>query len=477
MLAAPTAGSGYVFSVTDRDTTPPSVSLTASVSPSPSTAHLWVDTNGGTCTRSSTPAAYNDAKACGTFNQANQAASAGGGDLVLVKCGSYGGQIFSADTSHTGMTTIQSETPLCATVRGTTSTTLQFGSVRWVAIKNFTILDSTTSGVTITDTSSTGASTVSQHVSLIGNNINVGVKVKGAQAVLHAAQSWAFTGNAFGPSCCGDTFHSSPVPVSIGRPNPRLTPVDCTNEACNITITDNTFRYALRDASLWPSSGWGPAPDTTCTNAEGCHMDAIHIWGVQGAQINNNKLYGSECTGIFIENQSGAINSNIDIIGNAITAMAKQCNGGIGINFVGSGWKGTFNVKFNSLASQANLTFNTTANFTLNLVGNYGRLLMANASGNSAGCSGANTSVTKFFRYNVWTSGLACDATDRAAASNNWINSSPAPAIGQNMHLGASSGTADNFVPTNVPGGCPATDMDGNTRPKSPNCDAGAFER
>jgi hypothetical protein len=57
------------------------------------------------------------------------------------------------------------------------------------------------------------------------------------------------------------------------------------------------------------------------------------------------------------------------------------------------------------------------------------------------------------------------------------MNASAAPAIGQNMHLGASNGTADNFVPTGVPGGCPATDMDGTTRPKSPNCDAGAFER
>ena len=55
--------------------------------PPPGTARLWVDTSGGSCTRSATPAAYNDAKAC-SWNQAYRAAQTG--DLILVKGGNYG---------------------------------------------------------------------------------------------------------------------------------------------------------------------------------------------------------------------------------------------------------------------------------------------------------------------------------------------------------------------------------------------------
>src|SRR3954470_7018922 len=49
-------------------------------------AHLWVDTNGGSCTRTSSPAVYNDATACASMQAAQTAASAG--DTVILKNGS-----------------------------------------------------------------------------------------------------------------------------------------------------------------------------------------------------------------------------------------------------------------------------------------------------------------------------------------------------------------------------------------------------
>lgn len=52
-----------------------------------STAHLWVDTDGGTCTRQSTPGAYNDAAAC---TLANSYTTAQSGDTVGVLSGEYG---------------------------------------------------------------------------------------------------------------------------------------------------------------------------------------------------------------------------------------------------------------------------------------------------------------------------------------------------------------------------------------------------
>lgn len=61
----------------------------------PTMANLWVDTNGGTCTRQSTAGAYIDAQACSSMQTALTAASAG--DTVIIKNGSYGAQTLSTD--------------------------------------------------------------------------------------------------------------------------------------------------------------------------------------------------------------------------------------------------------------------------------------------------------------------------------------------------------------------------------------------
>lgn len=50
----------------------------------PGPANLWVDTDGGSCTRSRSPAAYSDAAACASMNAAYQAASLG--DTVTITC-------------------------------------------------------------------------------------------------------------------------------------------------------------------------------------------------------------------------------------------------------------------------------------------------------------------------------------------------------------------------------------------------------
>ena len=56
-------------------------------SPTPGTANLWVDPNGGSCTRSATPTGYADLGACRSLDAAYQAAAAG--DTVLIRGGTY----------------------------------------------------------------------------------------------------------------------------------------------------------------------------------------------------------------------------------------------------------------------------------------------------------------------------------------------------------------------------------------------------
>ena len=58
-----------------------------------SSANLWIDTNGGSCVRQATAAAYVDAQACSSFAAAYSAAQSG--DSVRVRAGTYPAQFFA----------------------------------------------------------------------------------------------------------------------------------------------------------------------------------------------------------------------------------------------------------------------------------------------------------------------------------------------------------------------------------------------
>lgn len=63
--------------------------LLRSFAAEPLLANVWVDTNGGTCTRSATPVAYNDAAACGTLQAAADKVVNNSCDVVAVRDGTY----------------------------------------------------------------------------------------------------------------------------------------------------------------------------------------------------------------------------------------------------------------------------------------------------------------------------------------------------------------------------------------------------
>jgi hypothetical protein len=72
------------------------------LSAAPTVANLWVDTNGGTCSRQSPASSYSDAAACGSFDAAWDAASVG--DVIVVKAGTYGPQTISGNKISPGVT-------------------------------------------------------------------------------------------------------------------------------------------------------------------------------------------------------------------------------------------------------------------------------------------------------------------------------------------------------------------------------------
>ena len=475
--------------------------------PSPAQANLWVSSTGkSSCIRSATPVTYSSGGStdCGSFDAAYQAAS--DGDTVLVRNGTYGKQAFTS-RSTAGWSqgvTFRAENALGATVEAQSSgTTLSIGTASWITLDGFDLNGYQTQcpkaqqnvypgcgnsyGI-VTDSTAGGDS----HITIEDSQVDVGkLNGGGSMFFLYKPQNWRITGNTFGPSCCGADSVDSPVAITIGKPSNGAN--DCAHEGCNVQIDHNVFRYAdLRHASDWPTSGWGSAPEPSCTDTIHCHLDALHIGGLIGGQIDSNQFLGDDCEDIYMEGggYQGNDNRNIDIVGNTWSAVSDHCNGGLYVKCAGSGTcGGTWNVGFNEgndLMTLGTGWAGAESGTVVNIYGNYTYLMMANSSGNNAGCmAGTTGNVTINYQYNVWrglfggggnTAG-PCAPTDTVATTPGWVNAVGAPATGLDMHKTGPAGVADDFVPcaSLTIGSCPATDYDGDSF--GPFADAGADQR
>lgn len=110
-------------------------------------ANVWVDTNGGTCTRQAVPASYVDAAACSSFDAAWDAMAAG--DTARVVAGTYAAQTINGDKA--------SETAIIAET-GTNTGTLGL-SANNLTVENVTV----TSGGMSSSSTNVTARNVSLH--------------------------------------------------------------------------------------------------------------------------------------------------------------------------------------------------------------------------------------------------------------------------------------------------------------------------
>jgi hypothetical protein len=96
--------------------------------PSGDLANVWIDTNGGSCTRSATPVAYSDAAACGpSFDQAWDAMQSG--DVARIVAGVYPHQDITGDKTAT--TKLIGASKASVIVRGNQDCVVDFG---WFAV-------------------------------------------------------------------------------------------------------------------------------------------------------------------------------------------------------------------------------------------------------------------------------------------------------------------------------------------------------
>jgi hypothetical protein len=146
-------------------------------------------------------------------------------------------------------------------------------------------------------------------------------------------------------------------------------------------------------------------------------MDAMQIWGIQNSTISNNVIDHAEVQGIFIEDAAGAVNKNVNIVNNSIDVVG----GDAAMNL--KGVSGHWNIAFNSTPDVLVTGYGFPAagsGTTVAFEANEGKLLIANATGNDGGCTGANSKVKLVYSYDTWrrgaggtTSTAACSTTDQ----------------------------------------------------------------
>ncbi len=442
------------------------------------TANLWVDTNGGTCVRQSTPASYVDAAACDSLPRAYNAAQAG--DTILVRCGTYPEQTFNLDKSAGAYVVIQPETNFCATI-GTISGGVNYEpGGAYSTLQYFNILGGVFKG-------NYGART-SSHVNIFHNHINVDQHTTGQSIYSGGSMdNWNIDYNTIGPLCCGDHIQnpsgSSPEGMRFATDAPG-------HDNTNIEIKGNLFQSIMRFCRDWPTT-YITVENSTPQSAGACpaadeplaHMDGIHVYGLQNSLITQNRLYNVACTGMFFEDTNGDINGPMTITNNVITTNSDSCNGIISVQPRpgNPSMQGEWTIAFNSGNSQIHLNVGAGgalpgSHFTI--VGNLASLYLPSNSGTgSAACNGwADADVTATYAYNAWefkngAQNTTCGVGDVYPVSPTYVD----PVF--DLHLTGSATAADNLVPASTCNAVTNVDFQGDHRPINTNCDAGADER
>jgi len=459
-LAGLTCGQSYAFEVEATDAagnrsgmasvngstecSPPSPPPPA---PAAGKAHVWVDTNGGACTRSSTPGEYADAAACPSFSAAYTVALCG--DVVHVKAGAYGGQLLSyspskADTCKGQPVVIEAADGEVVTLSDDTvdNKTLQLGresalgprdilfrdliladefymypGTRRITIEGFTAHkffircghDVTLRGNTWTDPKATGVPTIS-------SAWTIGI-----------------------PPGASDVCADSSVPSS------RI-------------MIENDYFFRI----------WRPNGDSSS------HRECLHVMGADGLTIRNSRFH--ECLGntaaISLNIHGGSVVQNIVIEGNSFWrtydggAYPQPTGEGPAIN-IGGGAAGEQEVevliRFNTWYQSGTVT--PLADPTGD-----GIVLDANLFLRSVpSCSGQLQSYT--WRYNVAESGTwgaSCDDGGNAVGSTSVEDRA-------NGDLRLRSGSF--AVGKGNPAAPPLQDVFGTVRPQGAAPDAGFHEK
>ncbi len=222
--------------------------------------------------------------------------------------------------------------------------------------------------------------------------------------------------------------------------------------------------------------------DETCFTVSGadCHWECMYINGSKNVTIRNSKFRQCAIFDIFatISGPDAAQlgHDGLLIENNWFGAPYTESLGGgspgrpsaVSLAWCQNSSKGYKNttVRFNSFARNTHLQIDPNPSCVFDNINVVGNLMMWD------GCQSRWA-----WQYNVWSTAWrtgSCGATDKILGDQfPYVEPSSLPSM--NYHLTGANSVADNLVP--VAAGCPATDIDGQSRGANGFCDAGSDER
>ena len=224
--------------------------------------------------------------------------------------------------------------------------------------------------------------------------------------------------------------------------------------------------------------------------SDDCHWECMYVSYPRNTTVRGN-LFANCANGgnIFhtFSNGGGSFTAdygyvNYTVENNVFTRSCNNQSAPCGGRLDGASGFGHCNIYSGTDLTNVKIRFNTfIGGSTFNL-----DLACSQAAGNGLQIIGnlmKRTSVTcgvgwtpELAAYNIYSGSGTCgtNATNVGADLNPVIT---ADTDTGDAHLKPGTTTADNYVPTTVRGGCPATDIDGQPRPTTGTCDAGADER
>ena len=436
MVAGLLCGTSYTLEVDAYDAggnRSGKASLTASTSacppPTPGTANLWIDTNGGTCVRDAGHG-YADTTACGSFDAANDKCQ--NDDLVLVKGGAYPDQTVTGSNARTSACTMQ----------GASGETVDFHTLRtsgnWLTVKDMLSDSGATEhlGVAGCAWCNTGSHITLDNVDFPGKW--AAIEINNGDSVTWKNSELGTAGNTADRLCGRD---DEPARMS---------------NATNVVIDSNVFHpfrgeenpancgggvYHLETWRLWDSNDGVlfSSNHFDDSNGDSSYTISSSMGGCVGCPDNRNLRFVNN---YFGEKCCGYAGADIGF------GDGRACSGFVfAYNFFHSGGAGLFN----NCSSETGMVY----------VGNMGF--------NPGGCpvSGTNTA-------NLWigtSHGTCAGNTWLSGGPDNWSSYRLSP---DGLHLTSSSPSVNTGETTHCATWASRLDIEGQAR--IGNCDTGPDE-
>lgn len=408
---------------------------TASPTPDPGNANLWVDTNGGTCSRQSTPGAYVNAAACANLNAAWQAAS--NGDSILIKAGTYPTQATIAARSGQGSpAVIIDEAP----GESVTVQEMDLNGADWLTLKGITVVPASSSG--------------NPNEELFGMKHVANITIDGITV----------DGRFGGVAQSRDLF-------------------DINGDTQDVTVKNSDIGYNVDAKAFKVQTACSPACPIQNTNTVLDHNEfhdnvqvVAHlecIWAEAASQFTLSRNHFYDCS-LNIEAAQDAETGSYDdwLFSENIFEAADAGTGGAGLDFDGScaqmlgqgmsNWRIEYNRFYNS-------SFLTGCNSTIGAQVTY--------RGNIGGTGDFTCLSGATYLYNVWQA-KDCSASDIQDSTINddaqFVSPLANNVFGRGDYHAASC--SSGMIGKGDPSSYPSTDADGNARPVG-TVDAGPYEK